>query len=109
MSTIWGDRVAEINLELYRGEDFRYAIDFKQPNNQPLDLTGCSVIAKIHRHFTDEVATFAVEISDPISGQLILVLSSVQLPPAAYSWNLFLVNSAGNREPKITGLVTVYG
>lgn len=109
MATIWGDRVADISLELYRGEDFRYSIDFKQPDGQPLDLTGSSVIAKIYRHFVHEVATFEAEIATPETGEVILALSQVQLPPASYSWSLFLVDGTGRHEPKIKGLVAIYG
>lgn len=112
MITVLTDRVAELNLEIYQGEDYQLPLLFQQANGQPLDLTGSTAIARIYRHVAP-VTSFTIDNSQPTAGQLIVSLTQTTieqyLPPASYSWMLFLVNAQALSEPKIRGSIAVYG
>ncbi|HEY9643321.1 MAG TPA: hypothetical protein V6C57_22725 [Coleofasciculaceae cyanobacterium] len=110
MTAFLDGQVAEISFTIYRGADFTLPLDFQQDNGLPLDLTDATAIAKLRRHFIEEVATFEIAIAEPTSGVIELSLSKAVidgLKPATYSWSLFLTDAAGVTQLKCQGTVWV--
>ncbi len=110
------NRVAELNLVVCRGETFVRPLIFRAPpaegetEGPPIDLTGFVFEATIWRHFVTQRAIFEIQIPDPPTGTIILILSQetiATLEPATYSWRLFQSDPLGNRELRIQGSFVV--
>lgn len=94
-----------------RGVRFSLTLDFKQPNGQPVDLTGCSAISQIRRAAADaKFMPWTVTIPTPTNGKITLTLpgsesNSADFPAGRYLWDLVLTTADSNQHVPVSGMI----
>ena len=64
----------ELDLAIYAGDDFRIRVDVKQPNNNPVDLTG-DLVAQIRVDVDSPTVVTEFHLDDSLAAQGILFVS----------------------------------
>lgn len=103
---------ANYDLVIYKGDYLPFAVNLKDANNVPLNLTGYTAKCTIKANPTAVVTYSAQCTITPASGKVDVVFpSSVTSTMAAgsYIWDFQLTDPSNNNRTYFTGEVTVYG
>lgn len=119
---IIGYKGEELDILIRQGATFGpYVLTLTNPDNSPVNLTGCEVRGQIRKVHTDALATasFNCEVTNPTSG-----IFTMQIPAevtanidcsnsetdseSLYVWDIELVDSASKVLPLIYGNVQVF-
>lgn len=88
---------AELHVSIYQGDAWRLSVDFN------MDLTGYTIVAKVHPKDGSADVTMAIENQSLAAGQFDIVLSSAQstaLGAAYHSWCLVMTPSGTPALPR---------
>lgn len=101
------------NLAIDQGSNFSASIQVNLDSGSARDLTGYTGRSQLRRsYFSTSNVTFAVTISSPVTGEIVISLPSSQtanLKYGRYVYDVELVeDSSGNVERILEGIVTVY-
>lgn len=94
-----------------RGIAYELTLDLKQPNGQPVNLTGCSAIAQVRRQVEDEKAlSWSVGINQPTSGRIVLTMPGQQsrsedFPAGRYVWDMVVTFADGSQRVPVSGSI----
>ena len=98
------------NITLQRRADYSVALQFKDSDNDPIDLTGWTVAAQAwDRARTVKYADFTVTYTDRATGSISISLTDIQttdLPDEAY-YDVLLTNPSGLKEYYLEGQIWV--
>ena len=98
------------NITLQRRADYSVALQFKDSNNDPIDLTSWTVAAQAwDRARTVKYADFTVTYTDRATGSISISLTDTQttdLPDEAY-YDVLLTNPSGLKEYYLEGQIWV--
>lgn len=109
----------QLNLSMVQGADFGpVTITTKNPDNSPVDYTGCTIQGQIRTTYGKHLSNIAVSMPNPSTGVYTIGVSAantsklpagVQLdsPDSIHVWDLELVDSSGIVTPLYYGTVTV--
>jgi len=114
-----GDKGYEQDIVMRQGALFSYDVELKNNDDTPVDLTGCSVHAKIRKNlFNGTVYTITTTITDAVNGEFTFSLTSDQTmeimaggsecdPSSQYQWNMDITYSNGEIRPLFYGKIFV--
>ena len=97
------------NIKLQRRADYSVILEFKDSNNNPINLTGSTVAAQIWDiSRTTKHADFSVEyISRPLGKvRLKLVHTTTSSLPNEAVYDVLVINASGDRDYYLEGSVT---
>ena len=98
------------NIALQRRADHSITLQFKDSNDDAIDLTGWSVAAQTwNKNRTTKYADFAVAYTDRVAGTVAISLTDTQteaLPDEVY-YDVLLTNPSGLKEYYLEGIVYV--
>ena len=100
------------NIIIDAGADFNQIFTLEGSNNSALNLTGYSATAKMKKHpaSLNDTASFSVSIVNAQLGQLKISLGSLttkDIKPGRYSYDILLVSNAGIKSRVIGGSAIV--
>jgi hypothetical protein len=110
MAQVLGTLGCPLDLQIRQGMDVENTLTLTNPDGTPLDLTGCTLTAKMRRTPTSTAVVFDTAITDAANGVARLDLTAEQtadLAPPAWSWDLKLTDAAGKVRPLAYGHVVV--
>lgn len=99
-----------VTLTAIQGDTWEIILTLKQPNNQPMDLTGCQVRGQIRKDYMDAsaVASFGCQVLTPatdgkvkisvdaITTASILGGKTTKDPKGKYVYDIEIVDTAGS-------------
>ena len=98
------------NIALQRRADHSITLQFKDSNDDAIDLTGWSVAAQTwNKNRTTKYADFAVAYTDRVAATVAISLTDTQteaLPDEVY-YDVLLTNPSGLKEYYLEGIVYV--
>jgi hypothetical protein len=98
------------NIALQRRADHSITLQFKDSNDDAINLTGWSVAAQTwNKNRTTKYADFAVAYTDRVAGTVAISLTDTQteaLPDEVY-YDVLLTNPSGLKEYYLEGIVYV--
>jgi hypothetical protein len=78
--------MATVNITAYNDADFYRSFAYQDINNNPIDITGCSMVMKLRRHAEDATAfltlstdTGEITITNPTAGAFTIWISQTDL------------------------------
>jgi hypothetical protein len=109
--------MATVNITAYNDSDFYRSFAYQDINNNPIDITGCSLVMKLRRHAEDATAfltlsteTGEITITNPTAGSFTIWITQedlLELSLGPYDQSLILT-LANNIKKKIwTGTLVV--
>ena len=97
------------NITLQRRADFRVLLQFKDSNENPINLTGWTAVAQIwDQGRSEKYADFQTEYVNRALGQISLFLGyqeTIDLPRFT-EYDVLLINPSGLREYYVEGTIT---
>jgi hypothetical protein len=98
------------NISLQRRADYSVTFQFKDSNDDAINLTGWSVAAQVwNKKRTNKYADFAVAYTDRVAGTVAISLTDTQteaLPDEVY-YDVLLTNPSGLKEYYLEGIIYV--
>jgi hypothetical protein len=98
------------NISLQRRADYSITLQFKDSNDDPINLTGWSVAAQVwNKKRTTKYADFAVAYADRVAGTVAVSLTDTQteaLPDEVY-YDVLLTNPSDLKEYYLEGVIYV--
>lgn len=98
------------NFTLQRRADYSIALQFKDSNNDAINITGYTVAAQVwDENRTKKYADFTVTYTDRVNGQVSIALTDTQtsvLPDEAY-YDVLLTDGSDIKNYYLQGKITV--
>ena len=98
------------NIALQRRADYSVTLQFKDSNDDAIDLTAWSVAAQAwNKNRTTKYADFAIDYTNRVAGTVTISLTDTQteaLPDEVY-YDVLLTNPSGLKEYYLEGIVYV--
>tara|TARA_E500000318_G_C3471031_1_gene176498 strand:+ start:247 stop:585 length:339 start_codon:yes stop_codon:yes gene_type:complete len=98
------------NFTLQRRADYSIALQFKDSNDDAINITGYTVAAQIwDQNRTKKYADFTVTYTNRVNGQVSIALTDTQtsaLPDVAY-YDVLLTDGSGIKNYYLQGKITV--
>ena len=98
------------NFVLQRGADWSVLLQFKDSNDDAVDLTGATIAAQAWNQLrTKKYADFGIAYTDRSNGQTTISLTNAQtatFPDKTY-YDVLVTTSAGTKEYYLEGEITV--
>ena len=98
------------NFTLQRRADYSIALQFKDSNDDAINITGYTVAAQVwDQNRTKKYADFAITYTDRVNGQVSIALTDAQtsvLPDEAY-YDVLLTDGSGIKNYYLQGEITV--
>ena len=98
------------NFKLQRGADWSVLLQFKDSDDDAIDLTGATVAAQAwNQAGTKEYADFGIAYTDRSNGQTTISLTDTQtatFPDKAY-YDVLVTSAGGIKEYYLEGVITV--
>lgn len=113
----------ELNLDIRQGATFGpHVFTMTDPAGDPIDLTGCTITAKMKKKPGDLDTTavnFTIELFNPTGGQFRLSMSAsttsaqkagdrIDSSDSKYVWDMEMTDSAGIVTPLYYGVVRIF-
>lgn len=99
------------DIEIYQGDTFGFALQFKDSTNALINVTGWSALAQIKNSDGTPAPTAAfTTVIGTTDGKITIKLTDVQsgdLPEGEYKYDVQVTDSAGNKRTYIGGRITV--
>jgi hypothetical protein len=98
------------NITLQRRADYSVTLQFKDSNNDAIDLTGWTVAAQAwNKARTTKYADFAVAYTDRSTGTIAISLTDTQTTdfPDELYYDVLLTNTLGLKEYYLEGIIVV--
>ena len=112
-----------VNINISAGADFTQQFTAKKADQSPIDITGCTFLAKLAKHPTAVDAmtstsgvpaykyiTLDTNIVDGVRGIYNISLDSAKtslLPEGKFLYSVVMVNTSGEKSPAVQGVAFV--